>query len=318
MGFTVGGLTAFPAVGLVTDSTGTAIGTSTSSTPTITVAQKYNDVKSYSKSFTSTRLITECNIVLSWNEDVTKVTSSTSITTIVSPYIGSLKYLIVGAGGSSGGSYTFEGGIYSGYSGGGGRYYKTREITVVNGTLVNFNIGSGVTMSYNGGSNWTTAYTGYKGNSTTISKDSILVDTAERGNPGANGAVSITNNASNSRVRDAKVYPLSGGRIGNGNGGKGGTAYGSFFYDSEDGYSNAYGWARRCADAENGTSGAIVSFGGLSIKTGGGAGGEESYYYDSSKRVYSNAGTSASSDAGLGAVGSNISGSGAAWYYFSH
>lgn len=144
MGFTVGGLTAFPAVGLVTDSTGTAIGTSTSTTPTITVAQKYSDVKSYSKSFTSTRLITECNVVLSWNVTTQKVASSTTLKLSVSPYISRLYYLLVGAGGSAtrGDSVVPNGGLhYGGASGGAGGNYVLGNTTVVNGDSIQFVIG---------------------------------------------------------------------------------------------------------------------------------------------------------------------------------
>ena len=121
VGFTVGGLTAFPALGLVTNANGMVMGSSTSANPTITVAQKYDDVKSYSGSFASTRMITDCNIKLSYNDTPIEIFSSQTITGTVSSYATGISYILVGGGGTGGGEGVYSASGVWKKSGGGGR-----------------------------------------------------------------------------------------------------------------------------------------------------------------------------------------------------
>lgn len=121
VGFTVGGLTAFPALSLVTNANGIVMGSSTSANPTITVAQKYDDVKSYSGSFASTRMITDCNIKLSYNDTPIEIFSSQTITGTISSYATGISYILVGGGGTGGGEGIYgASGVWK-KSGGGGR-----------------------------------------------------------------------------------------------------------------------------------------------------------------------------------------------------
>lgn len=156
VGFTVGGLTAFPALGLVTNANGMVMGSSTSTNPTITVAQKYDDVSSYSGSFTSTRMITDCLIVLSYSQTPIEITSSTNYTTKVSSYAKGIEYLLVG-GGRYGGSEkdVSTGGrwIVSGGGGGGGRYIENSSVNIQNlsQTIFNITIGSRGTSNLDDG-----------------------------------------------------------------------------------------------------------------------------------------------------------------------
>ena len=130
VGFTVGGLTAFPALGLVTNANGMVMGSSTSTNPTITVAKKYDDISPYSGSFASTRMITDCNITLSYNNTPTEIFSSKTITGTVSSYATKVAYILVGGGGTGGGSGMADAkGVWktSGGGGGGGGYITEGE-----------------------------------------------------------------------------------------------------------------------------------------------------------------------------------------------
>ena len=121
VGFTVGGLTAFPALGLVTNANGMVIGSSTSTNPTITVAKKYDDISPYSCSFVSTRMITDCNITLSYNNTPIEVFSSKTITGTISSYATKVAYILVGGGGTGGGQGLYSASGVWKKSGGGGR-----------------------------------------------------------------------------------------------------------------------------------------------------------------------------------------------------
>lgn len=121
VGFTVGGLTAFPALRLTTNSQGVVMGSSTSTNPTITVAQKYDDISSYSGSFASTRMITDCNITLSYNTTPIEIFSSKTITGTISSYATKVAYILVGGGGTGGGQGMYSASGVWKESGGGGR-----------------------------------------------------------------------------------------------------------------------------------------------------------------------------------------------------
>lgn len=93
----------------------------------------------------------------------------------------------------------------------------------------------------------------------------------------------------------------------------------------DDGWKWDSGTCLYVKDGENRTVGATVSFGGLSIRTGGGGAGGGAYHDESGSKYdkFANNGTDAASDVGGG--GSILTGSdgrspmnGGAWYYFSH
>lgn len=304
VGFTVGGLTAFPALGLVTNANGMVMGSSTSTTPIITVAQKYDDVKAYSGSFTSTRMITDCNIVLSWNEATQKISSSTSFTLSVSPYATKFNYLLVAAGGSAGGRSSFDGG------GGGGRYSQ-RSIDINQGDKISLTIGAGSPPSQSGNS-----YTGVSGGNSSLSQNNVVKDTVLGGSGGGTSVYQTTPSGRNSYCQ----WIGGVGRDGNGKGGNGGSSY---WYEDNDGdfmSSQPYD----TTNGGNGQPGAVVNFGGLSIKTGGGGYGAGRSKLEGYGQ-YTPDGTAAASDAGLGrSVGTftapnDCAGyAGAAWYYISH
>lgn len=304
VGFTVGGLTAFPALSLVTNANGIVMGSSTSTNPTITVAKKYDDVKDYSGSFTSTRMITDCNIVLSWNEAAQKISSSSSFTlSSVSPYATKFNYLLVAAGGSAGGLVPFTGG-------GGGGYYSQGNVDINQGDNFSFVIGAGSVPSQSGDS-----YTGVSGGNSSFSQNGIVKDTA-LGGSGGGGPTSQTTPSG----RDYYCQTFGGtGRRGNGKGGDGGNSH--WYEDYEENFvgTRPYG----ATNGGNGQPGTTVNFGGLSIRTGGGGfgGGRPTR----KPGQFSSNGVAASSDAGLGgsngpfASPNDCAGyNGAAWYYISH
>ena len=304
VGFTVGGLTAFPALGLVTNANGMVMGSSTSTNPTITVAQKYDDVKPYSGSFTSTRMITDCNIVLSWNEATQKISSSTSFTLSVSPYATKFNYLLVAAGGSAGGKQSFDGG------GGGGRYSQG-SIDINQGDKFSLTIGAGSPPSYSNN-----GYTGASGGNSSLSQNDVVKDTVLGGNAGTASVYK--------KERQGRNYYcqwISGiGRDGNGKGGNGGDSY--WWEDSDGDFISSEPY--NTTNGGNGQPGTIVNFGGLSIRTGGGGFGAGRTKQDGVGQ-YTPDGVAAASDAGLGrSVGTFTSPNdcagyaGAAWYYISH
>lgn len=143
VGFTVGGLTAFPALGLTTNSDGIVMGSSTSTTPTITVAQKYDDVLPYSGSFTSTRMITDCNVVLSWNEIPIKRESGV-FSPNLSRFVTKCACLVVGGGGGRRSAYypwpyDDESYVNMSCAGGGGRAggnYVEKTIPLLSGDKI--------------------------------------------------------------------------------------------------------------------------------------------------------------------------------------
>lgn len=314
VGFTVGGLTAFPALGLVTNANGMVMGSSTSINPTITVAQKYDDVKSYSGSFASTRMITDCNVVLEWNEAPIKKSTST-FTPNLSDYCINLKVLAVGGGGglrsrSGGNSDAGAGG-----GGGGRRNYNVDTVPIKNGDTIIISIGAG-------GAGGSTNYTGTNGGTggTTTVKVGTTSITASRRNGGAKAS-------SSSHGSSTTYYSYRGrsGGTGNRNGGSGGSA--EFAEDDDGDYVSGTGWSTSGSD---GQAGVTVSFQGVSIATGGGGGGTGGFTWISGgPQENQPPGTQANSQAGAGGQGvtgnwgtsgsqTNAGSSGGSWIAYLH
>lgn len=313
VGFTVGGLTAFPALGLVTNANGVVMGSSTSTNPTITIAQKYDDVKSYSGSFTSTRMITNCNIVLEWNE--TPIKKSTSIfTPNLSDYCVNLKVLAVGGGGGVRSRAAISDGG-SGGGGGGGRRYKVGTIPIKNGNAIKISIGAGGAA----GSTSSVGTNGGTGGTTTVKIGDTSI-TASRRNGGAKGSYSVSG-GSTTRC----FFSGRSGGTGNRNGGAGGSA--AYSEDDEGDYISGTGWS---TSGSNGQAGVTVSFQGVSITTGGGGGGTGGFTWISGGPQQNQpAGTSINSKAGSGGKGvagsfgtsgatTNTGSAGGSWIAYLH
>lgn len=315
VGFTVGGLTAFPALGLVTNANGMVMGSSTSTNPTITVAQKYDDVKSYSGSFTSTRMITDCNVVLEWNEAPIKKSTST-FTPNLSDYCINLKVLAVGGGGGLRSRSGGNGDAGAGGGGGGGRNYNVDTIPIKNGDTIIISIGAGGAGGQEG------SYTGTNGGTggTTTVKVGTTSVTALRRNGGAKASYS----SSGSSTTYYSFHGRSGG-TGNRNGGSGGSA--EYAEDDDRDYVSGTGWSTA---GSNGQAGVTVSFQGASIATGGGGGGTGGYTWISGGPQNNQPpGTQATSQAGSGGQGvtggfgtsggqTNAGSSGGSWIAYLH
>lgn len=287
VGFTVGGLTAFPALGLVTNANGMVMGSSTSTNPTITVAQKYDDVKSYSGSFTSTRMITDCNVVLEWNEAPIKKSTST-FTPNLSDYCVNLKVLAVGGGGGVRSRSGGGGDAGAGGGGGGGRNYNVDTVPIKNGDTIIISIGAGGA----GGGTGVPA-NGDTGGTTTVKVGTTSI-TASRRNGGAMASYSETGVS----TTHYSFMGRSGG-TGNRNGGSGGSA--AYSEDDEHDYVSGTGWS---TPGRDGQAGEIVSFQGVSITTGGGGGGTGGYTLISGgPQDNQPPGTQATSQAGSGGQG---------------
>lgn len=149
VGFTVGGITALPTTTLVTNSDGMVLGKSTSNSPTITVAKKYDDVKAAHLVATSTGTITDVTITLEWDESTITIASSTNkVLNNISAYCKKVAYLLVGGGGGGGGGSVSQANMGGG-GGGGGAYYSSGEASVEQNITLVATIGAGGVGSYN-------------------------------------------------------------------------------------------------------------------------------------------------------------------------
>lgn len=314
VGFTVGGLTAFPALGLVTNANGMVMGSSTSTNPTITVAQKYDDVKAYSGSFTSTRMITDCNITLEWSNSIFPVSTTNNKSFNISIYATKLEYLIVGGGRS---------GVYGGTvmespggRGGGGGYYKFGQFNFQQGNKITVVIGAGGQLPPNGQS------PGNKGRNSSITVDDGQSEIADGGEPGQSGETTYSSETINSRKYYKRDYKGGSGGRGNGNGGVGGSGY--YYEDSDGDFISHLGY--EYGNGSNGIIGALVTFSnGDAIQTGGGGGGGKCYISPDGYAYSGSDGVSASSQAGRGGQGSSYISStvssgeaGGCWCLFIH
>lgn len=205
------------------------MGSSTSTNPTITVAQKYDDVKSYSGSFTSTRMITDCNVVLEWNEAPIKKSTST-FTPNLSDYCINLKVLAVGGGGGVR-SRANDSDAGSGGGGGGGRNYNVDTVPIKNGDTIIISIGAG-------GARGSSGYSGTNGGTggTTTVKVGTTSITALRRNGGAKASSSYRG----SSITYYSFHGRSGG-TGNRNGGSGGSA--EYAENDDRDYVSGTGWS---------------------------------------------------------------------------
>lgn len=274
VGFTVGGLTAFPALGLVTNASGIVMGSSTSSSPTITVAQKYDDVKSYSGSFISTRTITDCEIVLEWNETNNIYTSSQTVSYNCSDFVTKISYLIVAGRGGGGGSVNMMSGYLQSLGGGGGasgRDAVTGEFVWSKEDII-LTVGSGGTSVQQ-----SNPIDGGNGRTTTIS-------IGEQTN-------SVSGGQGGNKVKSySLVYGSSASVVGgdsssrNGDGGQGRSGTGSYYQRNEDNPPIVN--SATSSNGGNGTVGKTLDFYGESIETGGGGGGYFGYVYRAPSRTY--------------------------------
>ena len=219
VGFTVGGITALPTTTLVTNNEGMVLGKSTSNSPTITVAKKYDDVKAASLVVTSTGIITDATITLEWDESTITITSSTNkLLNNISAYCKKAAYLLVGAGGGGGRG---DNQIAGGGGGGGGGYYVSGEVSIEQNITLIATVGAGgeghlyQTAGSNGGQ---TSLSIKKNNSTT------LIDSANGGEKGGDGSYDSSGSTNS--------Y-LYGGSCGSGfkSGGSGGG--GTYYWDDD-------------------------------------------------------------------------------------
>lgn len=209
VGFTIGGLTAFPALGLTTNSDGIVVGSSTSTTPTITVAQKYDDVLPYSGSFTSTRMITDCNVVLSWNEIPIKKNTRV-FSPDLSNFVVKCACLLVGGGGGGGRYGYFSSTLQTGGGGGAGGDCVQEVLSLSTGNEISILVGAG----------------GNNGSQRRTTELKILNQTI----------TALGRGAGNTGGTENKYYSYGGaGGEGNGNGGKGGNCSDRSPENGEDG-----------------------------------------------------------------------------------
>ena len=248
VGFTVGGLTPFPALGLVTNANGMVMGSSTSTNPTITVAQKYDDVKSYSGSFTSTRMITDCNVVLEWDESSKEIKSSTTLSFNNSSWVEKIELLIVAAGG---GIMTDRPFISRGGNGGGsGGENKLLQWSNLNNKI------SIVIGAYSNNSN---------GGNTIVTSGGEIIGSTQGGIRG-----SSTTYKSGTRL-ELWSYGGAGGPSSGENSGKGGAGGGRYNNDYDEDSSPSI---INVTNPTQGSGGKTYNFGGKIIHAGyGGPGG---------------------------------------------
>lgn len=290
VGYTVSGIDALPTTTLVTDANGMCLGKSESTTPTISVAQKYEDVKAASVTVESVGTITDVTITLEYMEDVITVTSSFSKPSSISPKCTAIDYLLIGGGGGSGktamiGSMNTESGAAGGGGGGGGYYKKGTIMAPENGVTFAIAIGAPGAIGTDG----------KNGGATTISINGQLKGNANGGGGGKAGSA-VDNDGSTVRTGTGGA-----GGVGNGNGGNGASFVMNLTYDRDGDVASVSG--RLTQNATSGTNGETVDFHGRSIVTGGGGGGLGAKYNSngySSGDTYSQNGNSAASDYGRG------------------
>lgn len=265
VGYTVNGIDALPTTTLVTDNDGMCLGKSESTTPTISVAQKYDDVKSASVTAESVGTITDVTITLEYMEDVVTVTSSFSKTLSVSPKCTAIDYLLVGGGGGCGnvksdGSLSTQTQISGGGGGGGGYSQQGRySDSPQNGDAFAITIGSGGAKNTDGKS----------GGTTTISIKGSVIASAFGGGGGKNATSTHT---SASYYSDRWDGTGGAGGAGNGNGGDGASNWVSTYTSPKDDDVEWTGGGNT-KQATSGTPGTTVSFHGASYEIGGGGGG---------------------------------------------
>lgn len=261
VGYTISGINALPTTTLITNSDGMVLGKSTSNSPTIKVAKKYDDVKEASVIVNSTGTITDAIITLEYDEDVKIITSSKTLSPNLSPKCQKIDYVIVGGGGGGCGEISnnvlVSGcGPTSAGAGGGGGYYKSGTMPFLSGYQLQISIGAGGTYG--------AAYSDKAGG--TGGKTSIknLVTNAEDSVSGGTGGKPAT-------VSGSDITARSIGGSGNGKGASGG-----YLTNVINNYSpQAEGYYGGSATPVNGIApdpATNVSLGSKSISVGGGGG----------------------------------------------
>lgn len=268
------------------------MGSSTSSTPTITVAQKYDDVKAYSGVFTSTRMITDCNIVLEWKEENIIYTSSQMVSYNCSKHVAKIQYLLVAGGGRGGRSIHEQNGDVSaigGGSGGAGGEAVTGELDYTN-QKITLMVGSGGVSKISA-----IPVDGGAGGDSSISIGTQLISV--KGGLGGNKVKSI------SVIWGKSANSVGGDSVSrNGDGGFGRSASGTYS-QREDESPTVY--SATATNGGNGSAGNIIVFFGDSFETGGGGGGYPGKCYGSG---YTQMGVSMAKSYGGGGDGNCPSG----------
>lgn len=265
VGYTISGINALPTTTLVTNSDGMVLGKSTSNSPTIKVAKKYDDVKEASVVVNSTGTITDVTITLEYDEDVKIITSSTTLKLNPSPKCQEIDYIIVGGGGGGCGD-VYENvlvngvGAVSAGAGGGGGNYKKGAMSVLSGHQLQISIGAGGNYGFSGGRN-----SGGTGGTTNIKNlTTNFIDSASGGTGGRPATTTLADNKASIRTRSI-------GGSGNGNGASGGyiTDVTNYLDYSSDNY---YGGSATPVNGDAPGSPTTVSLGSKSISVGGGGG----------------------------------------------
>lgn len=241
----ISGITALPNLDLKTDENGKVIGKSSSDSVTLTCTSPFSDMQlAESVNVTSTGLITDVELVLSFIP-IIKLTSSGSFDlTKLSPLATRFDVTIVGRGRSGGGGHWYDsdeiGSSYSAFvaTGGSGGYVTTKTDVVLkdrNGVFT-YTIGSGgqgsTNYSYNPDSQ-SSLKSGYDGRSTTFIYDDVTL-TANRGIGGSTWWY---------RLERPMSYagPARNGQGGSTNRGSGGNGTGYIFNDSSLGLAGGGG-----------------------------------------------------------------------------
>lgn len=289
VGYTVSGIDALPTTTLVTDANGMCLGKSESTTPTISVAQKYEDVKTASVTAESVGTITDVIITLEYDESTTIVRSSMKKTSSISPKCTSLKYLIVGGGGGSGkcsmiGQMTVNSGCSGGGGGAGGHYAIGSINDPQNGVDFSIVVGSAGAIGTDGKS----------GGTSSLSMNGVVVATAQGG---GGGKAATSKDEGNDRIGTG-----GSGGVGTGNGGSGASFLMTISTDRDGDETTTSG--RLTKAAESGQPGKAIEFNGKTYTIGGGGGGLGARYninnYSSGER-YSENGISNAQEIGGGA-----------------
>lgn len=228
-GLTVSGIQSRTGGACVTDENGQALGVSTETSVSVSVTSPYFDLDSASQTVQSTGIITSATLQMAVKyAENQAVTLRTSQTVKFSPAVAEVDFCAVGGGGGAGGPTTY----FGGGGGAGGYAVNLLNQTPTPGDTYVFTIGAGGRGGGAIGQN-----DGGRGGTTTITKGSSAILTANGGNGGEMSARSAA--------------------IGNGNGG---FAMNTFFGYPTPGTVNLFGDASLgLAGGGGGGSGASVA-----------------------------------------------------------
>ena len=279
-GYTVTGLTALPNLNLITNSQGMVIGKSSSSSPTIRVSKKYDDVNVFNSSFNSVGTITDITITLSWNETAFTVSETKTITPLLSPFVTNLDFLLIG-GGRSGGIvkkstnpyFDYQDSTFGGRGGGGGRYYEQGSYPLKDIEQLIFAVGKGGIATPASGSYPATSADG-EPSSISFLKNNVTtpIKTVNGGKKGGQGWENIHGDYPS----DSDMYGGSGGLRGK-NGRQGGNSSRQGYWHNEGSIGNP-----SYSSGGKGEKSQSISFHNLNLTiSGGGDGADGAYMKDS-------------------------------------